>query len=273
LIRDVRPATRCNQPFFTTVYDDAQTLLQSGANLALARATLDGHIQHLQELQPILQKEIRGADLICQEEDLECATADKRLATLQQQIDKKKAELSSKETDIGGLITSLAVIATAVASIATGGMAAVAVIPELLALPGKLNGSDIVSLMGKSGEATREKLKKDAGGLKDIVQGGTAVISLFKAIDDLGRAPIPKEDAEYRQLLRELIDAVAQQKLSRLHQSQAALAKETAVARADLNTADIARAQTQSRTLTSELSSLANAAMTLIRSAQDAWTW
>ena len=250
--------------FITDLYADAGRMLTLSADLAQARSILGLGVSHLQGLDSILDIEAQEANVSLQAANAELQSANQRIASIRQRLTEKEQELQSKSMDLGGVLTTFATIGSSILASATGGAGLIALAPTLLAIGQDLSDSDVVSLLGDKG--ARDKLAKDAGGLKAIVEGVKGVIGLTKAINDLDQ--IPQEDSEYKELMREMIDAVGQQKLGQLHGIQSELAVQAAVARKDINSSDLQLAQTQVRSLTTDIGALKDAALTLVRAAQ-----
>jgi hypothetical protein len=251
-------------PMVLSLFQTANSILALDIDIAQKKADLGREIAHLEGLAVVLNLERQTAQAGLEGAQAEAVLAQKRLQAVQKRLSEKEAELQAHEFDLGGMLTTFAVVGGAIVTIATGGTALVAVLPELVAVGYDLGANDVVGLI-KSDEA-KEDFKAASGDLKTVVEGGKAVVSLLKAIESLN--DIPQADAEYKQLLREAIDAVGQKKLAELHVGQAQLALRAAAARQALAVNDLQLANQQLAGLQDEIGYLRQVAVTLIRSAQ-----
>ena len=251
-------------PMVLSLFGTANSILALDIDFAQRKADLQREVTHLEGLTTVLNLERQTARAGLESAQAETALAQKRLQAVQKRLSEKEAELQAHEFDLGGMLTTFAVIGGAIVGIATGGSALVAVIPELVAVGHQLGANDVVGLI-KSDQA-KEDFASASGDLKEIVEGGEAVVSLVKAIDSLN--DVPQADAEYKQLMREAIDAVGQKKLAELHVGQAQLGLRAAEARQALALSDLALANQQLAGLQDEIGYLRQVAVTLVRSAQ-----
>jgi hypothetical protein len=252
------------RPILTELYTSAENMLVADVGLAEKRSSLDLQIKHLEGLDGVLETELQTAQAALRAAGAEVAAADQWLTAMQEAVRKKQEELVAKAVDIGGLLTNFAAVGAAILAIGGGGAALISIAPTLVAIGQDIGDKDLVHLL-KDKQAL-EKLGQDAGGLKKVVEGGKGVVSLVKAVNDIFQ--LPPQDAEYKELMRELVKAVGDQKVAQLRKSQAALAVKAATARKELSTSDLQLAHEQARTLTDEIHLLRDVAMTLYRSAQ-----
>jgi len=199
----------------------------------------------------------------------------------QKQIDDLQADIEAardKGFFLGNFISTVGAVAGAVIGMSTG-VGVLISIPAALAALQRVD-LDLPYLLGELNNAAKDpnhktdheydiaKIKGLGGGLKDLVNGGTSMISLVKVIADLEGAMSQADQKEVAKLLRQQAILVRQQMVASLREKQAKTRVAAAQFRVTNLIADVADIDQRITHWTADSTFLGAAADVLIRSAR-----
>jgi hypothetical protein len=195
--------------------------------------TLGREIAHLQGMKPQLEAESRATLDGQKAAQQEKGDADQRVKDVAAQIQAAIEAEKNKSIDIfGTVIGTVGLVASVIGAIPTGGTSLLAVIPAVASVFADIKTTGVLGeiegalhLGSDEQQKAFQKLEKDAGSVKEIVQKNLqavkSLISFPKMLTDLWSAQVEGGSAQIQQLMAKSVELAHAQLLAGLRSDQA----------------------------------------------------